>query len=328
MSRAFDPVQLGSIELFCKAAELGGFSAAAQALGLTPAAVSRSIARLEARLGVRLFERTTRSIRLTDDGALYQAECRQALEQIAQAERALSGQRQAVSGLLRISLPTTYARYRVMALLPRFMQAHPEVELEVHVGNRNVDFIDDGFDLAVRLGEPQDSRLVARTLEDATLGLFAAPAYLARRGVPRSLAELAQHDCIQFVRPSTGRPMGWLFRDGAREFEYTYRSRQRVLDDVLGCVDWARAGGGLFQTYHYIADESVRRGELVEVLQAHAGRSRRFSILYPQNRHLSARVRAFVDFLLQSLEALRGPGHPTAVTALSPVPPNIGGPNP
>lgn len=315
MARAFDPVQLGSIELFCKAAELGGFSAAAQALGLTPAAVSRSIARLEARLGVRLFVRTTRSIRLTDDGALYQAECRQALEQIAQAERAIGGQRQLASGTLRISIPTTYAHYRVMSRLPQFSERHPDVELEVHIGNRNIDFVDEGFDLAIRLGEPRDSRLVARKLEDATLGVFAAPAYLARRGTPRTLAELAQHDCIQFLRPSTGRPMPWLFREDGQDVEYAFQSRQRVLEDVLGCVDWARGGGGVFQTYHYIADEAVRRGELVELLQAHGGRSRAFSVLYPQNRHLSARVRTFVDFLV-------------SVTALSPAPPNIGGLNP
>ncbi|HEX3138551.1 MAG TPA: substrate binding domain-containing protein, partial [Rhizobacter sp.] len=244
---------------------------------------------------------------LTSDGALYQAQCQQALEQIAEAERALTGQQNQPTGLLRISLPTTYARYRLMALLPAFSQQHPQVELDVHIANRNIDFVAEGYDLAVRLGEPQDSRLIARKLEDASVGVFAAPAYLQARGTPRTLAELKQHDCIQFIRPSTGRPMPWIFHEDGAEVELTPRSRKRVLEDVLGSVEWARAGGGLVQTYHYVAGEAVRRGELVEVLKANAGRSRPFSILYPQNRHLSARVRAFVDFVTAHVQTTAKP---------------------
>lgn len=306
MARSFDPVQLGSIELFCKAAELGSFTAAAEALGVTPAAVSRSIARLEQRLGVRLFVRTTRSIRLTGDGELYRAQCQQALEQIAEAERAITGRQTTPTGLLRISVPTTYAHHRLLPLLPAFTAAYPGVQLELNIGNRNVDLVDDGYDLVIRLGEPQDSRLIARKLEDATLGLFASPAYLARQGKPQALADLAGHDCIQFILPSTGRPLPWLLRgaDGAVA-EHAFHSRQRVNEDVLGVLTWARAGGGICQIYHFIADEAVRRGELVEVLPALAGATRPFSILYPQNRHLSARVRAFVEFVVASV---RGAG--------------------
>ena len=298
MARTFDPVQLGSIELFCKAAELGGFTAAAEALGLTPAAVSRSIGRLEARLGVRLFVRTTRSIRLTDDGELYRAQCQQALEQIAEAERALSGHQQVPSGVLRISAPTTYAHHRLMPLLPAFMESFPKVTVEINISNRNIDFVEDGHDLAIRHGTLPESRLIARKLEDAALGVFAAPAYLKRRGTPTTLAELKAHDCIQFVLPSTGRPMAWIFKEKGADVDFSFSSRQRVHEDVLGCVNWARAGGGLFQTYDFIARDAVQRGELVEVLRRHRGRSRPFSILYPQNRHLSARVRAFVAYLV------------------------------
>lgn len=300
MARTFDPVQLGSIELFCKAAELRGFTAAAESLGLTPAAVSRSVSRLEVRLGVRLFVRTTRSIRLTDDGELYRAQCQQALEQIAEAERALSGQQQVPSGVLRMSAPTTYAHHRLMPLLPAFTQRFPKVTVEINVSNRNIDFVEDGYDLAIRLGSPPDSRLVARKLEDATLGVFASPHYLKRRGTPRTLADLKAHDCIQFVLPSTGRPMAWIFRDAGADVDFAFNSRQRVYEDVLACVSWAQAGGGLFQIYHFVAAEAVRRGELVEVLRRHSGRSRPFSILYRQNRHLSARVRAFVGFLVEA----------------------------
>ncbi|MDR6394001.1 LysR family transcriptional regulator [Herbaspirillum seropedicae] len=300
--RSFDPVQLGSIELFCKAAELGSFTAAAEALGLTPASVSRSISRLESRLGVRLFARTTRQIRLTREGELYRDQCQQALEQIADAERILTGQQKVPSGLLRISVGTPYAHYRLLPLLPRFQQAYPQIEVELSIANRVVDFVEEGYDLAIRLGVPPDSRLIAHTLEEATLGLFAAPAYLARCGQPRSIAELEQHDCIQFILPSSGRAMPWIFKDAqGRDMDFHFKSRQRIHDDVLGCVNWAIAGGGLFQIYHFIAEAAVRRGELVEVLQQAGYRTRRFSILYPHNRHLSARVRAFVDFVTEAV---------------------------
>ena len=303
MSRAFDAMQLGSIELFCRAAEMGGFTAAAAAVGVTPAAVSRSVGRLEVRLGVRLFVRTTRQIRLTDDGRLYYEQCQQALLQIAEASRTVAGHQAVPSGVLRISAPTTYAHYRLFPMLPRFVAAFPKVQVEISVSNRNIDFVEEGFDLAIRLGTLQDSRLVARKLEDATLGVFASPAYLKEHGAPKNLAELKKHDCIQFVLPSTGRPLPWLFRESGEDVERTLSGSVKVFDDVLGCFNQARAGGGLVQIYHFIAREAVAQGELVEIVKPCGGRSRPFSVLYPQNRHMSARVRAFVDFLVSDVGA-------------------------
>lgn len=311
MSRQFDPVQLSSIELFCKAAELGSFTAAAEFLGVTPASVSRSISRLEARLGVRLFTRTTRSVRLTSDGELYRAECQQALEQIAEAERAIMGQQSEPKGLVRISVGTLYGHHRLVPLLPGFMENYPGVEIELNVSNRNIDFVEDGYDLAIRLGEPRDSRLVARKLEEATVGVFGAPDYFRRRGKPRTLEELAAHDLIQFVLPSTGRPMPWIFRNTAGEdIDFNFKSRQRVHEDVLAGVGWAIAGGGLFQIYHFVAREAVKAGQLIEVMQGAGGRSRSFHVLYPQNRHLSARVRAFVDYLAKAVGVATAPKSP------------------
>jgi DNA-binding transcriptional LysR family regulator len=307
MSRAFDAMQLGSIELFCRAADLGSFTAAAAAVGVTPAAVSRSVGRLEARLGVRLFARTTRQIRLTDDGRLYYEQCQQALLQIAEASRAVAGQQAVASGALRISAPTTYAHYRLFPMLPRFVAAYPKVQVEISVSNRNIDFVEEGFDLAIRLGAPQDSRLVARKLEDATLGVFGSPGYLKAHGTPKNLGDLKQHDCIQFVLPSTGRPLPWLFRDGGEDVERAFSGSVKVFDDVLGCFNHARAGGGLVQIYHFIANDAVRRGELVEVVKRCGGRARPFSVLYPHNRHMSARVRAFVDFILLQVGTVTGP---------------------
>jgi DNA-binding transcriptional LysR family regulator len=208
------------------------------------------------------------------------------------------------SGLLRISVGTLYANYRLLPMLQDFTTAHPQIELELSLSNRVVDIVDEGYDLAIRIGTPQDSRLIAHKLEDATLGIFATPDYLTRRGIPRTLDDLPKHDCLQFILPTTGRAMPWIFRmPGGEELDYVLRSRFRLLDDALGCVSWGNAGGGLFQTYHFIVGPAVARGELVEVLQAYGGRSRQFSVTYPQNRHLSARVRAFVDFMLGRLRS-------------------------
>ena len=180
MKRQFDDLQLGSIELFCLAAELSSFTAAAVAAGVTPAAVSRSVSRLEERLGVRLFVRTTRQIRLTDEGKTYFEETRQALAQLVDAERQISGQHATPAGLLRISLPTPYAHYRVLPVLPEFRERFPEVDIDVHISNRNVDFADDTYDLSVRGRAPDDSTLIARKLEDAEMVVVATPAYLAQ----------------------------------------------------------------------------------------------------------------------------------------------------
>ena len=129
---------------------------------------------------------------------------------------------------------------------------YPQIELELSIANRVVDFVEEGYDLAIRLGIPPDSRLIAHKLEEASVGIFGAPTYLAQRGIPQTLEDLEAHDCIQFVLPSTGRPMSWLFRDeNGKDIEIVSRSRMRVHDDALGCISWARAGGGLFQTYHF-----------------------------------------------------------------------------
>jgi len=297
MSRRFDPVQLSSIDLFCRAAELGSFTAAAQVLGLTPAAVSRSIARLEARVHTRLFSRTTRQVKLTDDGCLYLEQCQQALAQIDAVERAIMGRGDTPRGRLRISAPTTYAHFRLLPVLPRFMARYPQLSVEVNVSNRNVDLVDEGYDIAIRMGTPPEGRLVARKLEDAALGVFASPAYLRRHGVPRNLDELQHHECIRFQMPSTGRTLPWLFRVDGLDVDQPVAGRAVFSDDVLGCVSHATGGGGLVQIYDFIAAPAVHAGALSEVLESYRGRSRPFSLLYPHNRHLSAAVRAFVDFL-------------------------------
>jgi DNA-binding transcriptional LysR family regulator len=299
MQRQFDDILLGSIELFCLAAELGSFTAAALAAGVTPAAVSRSVSRLEERLGARLFVRTTRSIRLTEGGRGYHEQCRQALTQLVEAERAVTGQQQEPSGTLRISLPTTYGHHRILPLLPEFRRRYPQVQVDIHLGNRNIDFVGEGYDLAIRVRAQPDSTLIARPLEDARLVVVATPEYLARAGVPQNLDDLERHDCIQFELPSSGRRITWLFNQEGQEREILTDGGYVCSDDVLGGVTLAKHGAGLFQTYRFIVERELAEGSLVEVLQPFAGRSRPFTLLYPQGRHMPLRLRAFVDFIME-----------------------------
>lgn len=301
MARQFNDLQLGSIELFCLTAQHRGFTAAAQAAGLTAAAVSRSVARLESRLGVRLLMRTTRQVRLTDAGQRYFDQCRQALGQLVEAEREVTGQQVAASGLVRVSLPTSYAHYRVLPLLPAFARKYPEIELDLQLTNRNVDFTAEGFDLAIRARTPPDSGLVARKLEDAALVVVASPAYLRRRRKPRSPDELLEHDCIGFVQPNTGQSVPWLFQQAGQVVERAVSARLRCTDDILGPVTLARAGAGVLQTYRFLVEADLRDGALVELLPEYAGASRPFSLLYPFDGHKPLRVRVLIDYLVTSL---------------------------
>jgi len=265
---------------------------------VTPAAVSRSISRLEERLGVRLFVRTTRQIRLTDGGQAYFDQCRQALSQLVEAEREVTGQQARPAGKLRISVPTPYAHSRLLERLAAFRMQYPEVQVEVHISNRNIDFAEEGYDLAIRGRLPQDSSLIARKLEDAALALVASPAYLKRRGKPKSLEDLAAHDCIQFVLPSTGRLVPWQFmRDGV-EIELVGSDGVVCADDFLGINTMALHGGGIAQTYRFSVERELARGELIELLPQFGGSTRPFYLIYPHARHLPLRVRSLVDFLL------------------------------
>lgn len=301
MARQLDELMLGTLELFCLAAEQGSFVAAAHRAGVTPAAVSRSVARLEQRLGVRLFARTTRRIRLTDQGRTYHAQCRQALDQLVEAEREIGGQQQVPAGTVRISLPTPLGHLRLLPLLARFRQQHPAVHVDVHLGNRNVDFVGERFDLAVRGRAPPDSGLVARPLLDDPLVVVAAPAYLARAGVPATLDDLARHECIQFELPSSGQHVPWSFRRDGADIDVPTTGGLACAGDILATITLARHGGGLVQVPRFMVEDDLRSGTLVEVLQAAGGRTRVFSLLYPANRHMPLRVRVLVEFLLAGM---------------------------
>ncbi len=285
---------------FCRTYEHGSFTRAARALQVTPAAVSRSVARLERTLGASLFRRTTRELRPTALGRAYYDKCAAALALLAEAEQELAdssgGSGGVMRGLVRLSVPTTYGLHRLLPRLAGFHARHPGLELEIEVANHSADFVREGFDLAIRMGTIAEPGLVARKLGDFSLGVFAAPAYLKRHGEPLTIDELLEHRGIAFLMPRTGLALPWLFANPARELPL--RSALRVLADPLGGVALARAGEGIYQTYHFLVERELAAGDLVELLPEHAGRTRPFSLIYPTAPTRSRAVRAVIAFVL------------------------------
>ncbi|QEI09003.1 LysR family transcriptional regulator [Pigmentiphaga aceris] len=295
MARRFDHV--GDVEVFVAVVEHGSLTAAAVALSTTPSVVSRAIARLEARLGTQLLRRTTRRLGLTDAGHQYLEQARQAFALIDNAERAIQGQEGGLRGRVRLSTSTTYGHYRLPPLLQRFAQLYPQVQIDLHIGNRNVDLVADGFDLAIRFGDLPDSGMVARKLEDASICLVASPDYIAQAGMPQDVEVLQHHLCVSYVMPHNGRIMPWSFRRQGKHFDWTPNSYINVSDDVLGVVSLAEQGLGICQTYDFVAHERIARGCLVEILPQYRGRTRPFSVIYAPHRSLSAAARALIDVL-------------------------------
>lgn len=281
---------------FCRTYESGSFTSAAKSLRVTPAAVSRAVARLEQTLGAQLFRRTTRALRPTAAGDAYYEKCSAALALLAQAEREIADGSAAESGVVRLSVGTTYGLHLLLPRLRGFRKRHPEITLEIEVSNLNADFVREGFDLAIRMGAIDDPGLVARKLGDFTLGVFAAPRYLTKHGTPRDPDDLAQHDTIAFVMPRTGRVLPWLFASPAREI--VPDSRLRCMVDPMAALVLAAAGEGLAQGYHFMAARELASGALVEVLKPFAGRTRRFSLVYPRDSALSRAARVVVNEIL------------------------------
>ncbi|MCU6194184.1 LysR family transcriptional regulator [Enterobacter sichuanensis] len=295
MSRKFD--YLGDVEVFIAVVEHGSFTGAAVALSTTPSVLSRAVTRLEARLGRQLLQRTTRRVGLTEAGRVYLEQARTAFSLLDDAERVGRGQEGDLTGRVRMSVPTTYAHYRLPPLLAQYSQRFPRVQVELNITNRNVDLIAEGFDLAIRLGQLPDSGLVARKLEEAALLLVASPDYLHRRGRPQTLEALQHHQCLPFIMPRTGRIAPWVFRDEGRDIDWLPGSTIEISDDVLGVVSLAEQGMGICQSYEFIVRDRIERGQLVEVLPQLRGQSRPFSVLFAPHRRQSAATRAMIDLL-------------------------------
>jgi len=293
---------LPNLLTFCAAVELGSFSKAARKLGVTPQAASRSVVRLEETLGVTLFRRTTRTITATDEARAYYRSAKQALELLQRAEVEVTRPAGGQAGLVRLSAPTSFGHHRLLPSLAPFRERYPGIELEIHVGNRNVDFARDGYDLAIRMGTIREKGLIARKLGDFPLGVYGAPAYFARHAPPRTLAQLESHACITFIMPGSGRTLPWTFAPGATSSPRTFTpaSGLRCSEDVLALVTLARAGLGLIHIYDFLVEREVERGQLVEVLRDQRGASRPFSLVYPATPQRSPATRALIEFILGS----------------------------
>lgn len=299
MQRYFDDIQMGSIELFCLTVETGNFTAAANAAGVTPAAVSRSIARLEERLQAKLFIRTTRSMRTTDAGQSYYLDCRKALSLLVEAEIKISGERQMPVGVLGISAPTLYAHYRLLPRLSEFCSRYPDLKINLHVSNQNIDFSEDKFDVAIRGSELNDSGMVARRLEDAELIVVGTPSYLQHHPAPVVPADLVNHECIQYALPSTGRKTPWTFIEHGKVINVETTGRFLCQEDFLATLTLVKNGAGLMQVYRFTVEQELKRGELIEILPAYAGTSRPFILIYPYTRYVPLKIRKFIDFLAE-----------------------------
>ncbi|MFJ3463886.1 LysR family transcriptional regulator [Achromobacter spanius] len=289
---------LSAIAAFVQAAETRSYSEAARQLGVSASAVGKSVCRLETRLGVRLLHRSTRSITLTAEGAVFLERCRRILCELESAELELSETRQAPQGRLRISLPLV--GMLVMPALTAFMHRYPAIELDVDFSDRLVDVINEGFDIVMRTGEPTDSRLVSRPVGTYRLLLVAAPGYLASRGTPQSPADLQHHACLQHRFPSTGKLEPWPLTRDAGMPEWTLPVSM-VCNTSAALLDVAVAGLGIACLPDFLVRPALQRGELVSVLDAHVEHQGTFRLLWASSKHLAPKLRVFIDFMGEEL---------------------------
>ncbi|MCS4505904.1 LysR family transcriptional regulator [Arhodomonas aquaeolei] len=279
------------VEAFVAVVEEGGFSAGARALGTSPSFASRAIQRLERRLALQLLHRTTRQLRLTDSGRRYFEECRSLVTALDAAERSVQAMEAAPRGLIRMSCATYFGEHYLAPAVNDFMLQYPEISVELELTNRVVDLVQEGFDLAVRLGSLKDSSLVARRLAPRRLHVCASPGYLARHGHPASPEALARHQCL------VGSTDYWTFSINGRREDRRVRGRLRC-NNGLALLDAALKGLGIAQLpAHYVAGP-LARGELVEVLPDYRFTDAGVYAVYPWSRYPAPKVRAMVDFLL------------------------------
>ncbi|BAK76188.1 transcriptional regulator, LysR family [Pseudogulbenkiania sp. NH8B] len=282
---------------FVAVAESGSFSRAAERLRVSSSHVSRQVMRLEERLQARLFYRSTRKVSLTEAGQTFFSHCQQLQEARDEAFLAVNALHSSPKGLLRMTCAVTYGERFVVPLVNDFMAEHPQLSVEIELTNRTADLLHEGFDLAIRLGQLADSSLVATRLAPRTMHLCASPAYLAHHGTPHTLGELARHQCL------IGTSTVWSFRLDGRPWHFKPQGRWRC-NSGQAVLDAALRGFGLCQLPDYYVREPLRQGRLVELLPAHTPPNTAVWAVYPQQRHLSAKLRLMVDHLREGLAKL------------------------
>jgi LysR family transcriptional regulator, regulator for bpeEF and oprC len=291
-------LDLRTLAIFVKVAERKSFVRAAADLGITQSGVSNAIARLESQVGTRLLARTTRRVSLTEHGAAYFERCRQALADLEEAEAVLKAAQLKPSGNLRVDMPVSFGRLKMVPLLCAFQARYPDIKLRVTLNNRYVDLIEESVDVSVRLGQLLDSTLIARRLTGAQFRVVGSPDYFARFGRPKRLEDLAKHNCLAFTFQDTRLSRPWRFSQSGIEKTFTPIGDMSFSDGAAVC-DAACAGCGLAQLQDYFVDAAIAKGTLASVLDSIKPSVEPIWLVYPQTRHLTPKVRAFVDHMVE-----------------------------
>jgi DNA-binding transcriptional LysR family regulator len=285
---------LASMSVFVRAADARSFTDAGAQLGVSPSAIGKTIARLEERLGVRLFHRSTRSITLTPEGVMYLESCRRIFFEIDIAEQELALTKGAPLGLLRVSLPMV--GMLLTPVISRFLATYPQITLDLDFSDKLVNVIEDGFDVVVRTGESIDSRLTARILGTFSLQLVASPAYLKKAGTPTQPTDLLRHACLHHKFPTVGKLERWPLKsvDDSTELHLPVAAVASTIEPLIAM---AESGLGITCVPDFAVRRQLADGALVQVLSRFTEHTGRFRALWPSSRYLSPKVRAFVDFI-------------------------------
>lgn len=289
---------LGALRTFVRAAETRSFTAAGRDVGVSASAVGKTIARLERHLGVRLFHRSTRTVRLTAEGTRFLERGRRILAELEAAERELGDARGTPRGKLRVSMPL--ASSLMMPALSAFMRAYPEIELELDFSDRLVDVVGEGYDAVIRAGALGDSRLMSRTLGTFRLLLVGAPAYLEQRGVPRRPEDLGEHACLLHRFATSQRIERWPLRRGKKDLDLELPSAATA-NTIEPIIDLALGGHGIACLPDFAIRDPLATGALVTVLAKYTAHEGTFRVLWPSSRQLPTKLRVFVDFMAENL---------------------------
>ena len=292
--------KLQAMEVFVRVVETGALTRAADSLGLPKATATTLLQRLEATLGVKLLNRTTRRVSVTPDGAAYYERCVAILSEVRETEESLGRQHSTPRGRLRVDVPTLMARSVFVPALPQFFARYPDIELALACNERRADLIEEGIDCAVWSGEIEESSLVARRVGFLYYATCAAPSYLARHGQPGHPDELATHRCINHFSPRTGKLSEWVFSKNGVRVQASFRG-DIALEDENSYVAAAEAGLGIAQIPAFVLKEAMERGTLDLVLADWFPEPLPLHVVYPQNRHLSNKIRVFVDWVVELL---------------------------
>jgi len=288
--------RLTGLIAFARAGSLGSYTAAARSLSISPSAVSKSIQRLEKQLGVSLFARTTRSLTLTPEGRDLHERALRLLHDAEEIEQAAKAARTEPAGTLRIAASLPIGLHVIAPVLPQFRRLHPKVNIDLRLSDHMVDLIEGGFDVAVRIGDLADSRLLSRRLLPHRLCCYASPEYLAGRGPPTHPDQLAEHETVSLRYQSSGQLFRWPFRAGDREVEIV-PSSGIIVDASEAVLATIAAGSGIGMATSFMASAWVRRGALVPVLADYAVDRHNITALWPESRRSNPAVRAFLNTL-------------------------------